>query len=134
MWLPFILVPLTFIYSYTLWLLECSHDSSRCHAAMFFGQAFPYRVILNLFDQKDGLRRLFNVVGWWKISHRVPYFIYKEYFILICHRLRKCYLWDISWIYTCMFISVNFCVKPVVIPLPILDVSLYLLISNAKYC
>lgn len=53
--------------SYTLWLLECSHDSSRCHAAMFFGQAFPYRVILNLFDQKDGLRRLFNVVGWWKM-------------------------------------------------------------------
>lgn len=49
--------------SYTLWLLECSHDSSRCHAAMFFGQAFPYRVILNLFDQKDGLRRLFNVVN-----------------------------------------------------------------------
>nr|XP_022300005.1 DDB1- and CUL4-associated factor 1-like isoform X2 [Crassostrea virginica] len=51
------------LVSYTLWLLECSHDSSRCHAAMFFGQAFPYRVILNLFDQKDGLRRLFNVIS-----------------------------------------------------------------------
>lgn len=49
--------------SYSLWLMECSHDSSRCHAAMFFGQSFPYRVILNLFDQKDGLRTLFNVVS-----------------------------------------------------------------------
>jgi hypothetical protein len=49
--------------SYSIWLMECSHDSSRCHAAMFFGQSFPYRVILNLFDQKDGLRSLFNVVS-----------------------------------------------------------------------
>ncbi|KAJ8302050.1 hypothetical protein KUTeg_021037 [Tegillarca granosa] len=49
--------------SYILWLMECSHDSSRCHAAMFFGQAFPFRVILDLFDQKDGLRRLFNVIS-----------------------------------------------------------------------
>lgn len=45
-----------------LWLLECSHDSSRLHAAMFFSQAFAFKIILDIFDQKDGLRRLFNVV------------------------------------------------------------------------
>ncbi|XP_060078486.1 DDB1- and CUL4-associated factor 1-like [Ylistrum balloti] len=54
---------LSHLVSYLLWLMECSHDSSRCHAAMFFGMAFPFRVILDLFDQKDGLRRLFNVVS-----------------------------------------------------------------------
>ncbi|XP_055999036.1 DDB1- and CUL4-associated factor 1-like isoform X3 [Ostrea edulis] len=54
---------LSVLISYSLWLMECSHDSSRCHAAMFFGQSFPYRVILNLFDQKDGLRTLFNVIS-----------------------------------------------------------------------
>ncbi|XP_033745476.1 DDB1- and CUL4-associated factor 1-like [Pecten maximus] len=54
---------LTHLVQYTLWLMECSHDSSRCHAAMFFGMAFPFRVILDLFDQKDGLRRLFNVIS-----------------------------------------------------------------------
>ena len=42
--------------------MDCSHDSSRCHAAMFFSQAFPFQVILHRFDKHDGLRRLFNVV------------------------------------------------------------------------
>ncbi|KAK3101991.1 hypothetical protein FSP39_007955 [Pinctada imbricata] len=50
-------------YSYTLWLLECSHDSSRCHAALFFSQSFSFRVILDLFDKQDGLRRLLNVIS-----------------------------------------------------------------------
>ncbi|XP_069101399.1 DDB1- and CUL4-associated factor 1-like isoform X2 [Argopecten irradians] len=54
---------LTQLVTYVLWLMECSHDSSRCHAAMFFGMAFRFRVILDLFDLKDGLRRLFNVVS-----------------------------------------------------------------------
>lgn len=51
------------VVSYNLWLMECSHDSSRCHACLFFSQSFPYKVILNLFDQKDGLRRLINVIS-----------------------------------------------------------------------
>ncbi|KAH9512614.1 DDB1- and CUL4-associated factor 1, partial [Bulinus truncatus] len=48
---------------YNLWLMECSHDSSRCHACLFFSQSFPYKVILNLFDQNDGLRRLINMIS-----------------------------------------------------------------------
>ena len=46
-----------------LWLLECSHESGRCHATMFFSLAFSFRVLLDLFDQQDGLRKLFNVVS-----------------------------------------------------------------------
>ncbi|ELU17976.1 hypothetical protein CAPTEDRAFT_202659, partial [Capitella teleta] len=46
-----------------LWMLECSHESGRCHATMFFGMAFPFRVILELFDHQDGLRKLFNVIS-----------------------------------------------------------------------
>ena len=54
------------VFRYMMWLMECSHDSSRCHACMFFSQVFPFRVMLDLFDQRDGLRRLFNTVscGW----------------------------------------------------------------------
>lgn len=33
---------------------------------MFLGQAFTFRVILDLFDKKDGLRRLVNVVSYSK--------------------------------------------------------------------
>lgn len=47
---------------YALWLLECSHDSSRCHATMFFSYSFHFRVIQEIFDNHDGLRKLFNVV------------------------------------------------------------------------
>lgn len=46
-----------------MWLLERSHDSSRCHATMFFGLAFPFRSLLELFDQQDGLRKLLNVMS-----------------------------------------------------------------------
>lgn len=51
------------LVAYALWLLECSHDSGRCHATMFFGFTFPFKVILDEFDKQDGLRKLFNVVG-----------------------------------------------------------------------
>ncbi len=30
---------------------------------MFFGLSVPFRVILELMDQQDGLRKLYNVVG-----------------------------------------------------------------------
>jgi len=40
------------LVKYATWLLECSHESSRCHAALFFSISFQFRVILRLFDQK----------------------------------------------------------------------------------
>lgn len=51
-----------FSFSYALWLLGCPHDSGRCHATMFFGLVFQFKVMLNEFDAQDGLRKLFNVV------------------------------------------------------------------------
>ncbi|KAK7868719.1 hypothetical protein R5R35_008241 [Gryllus longicercus] len=48
---------------YALWLLECSHDSGRCHATMFFGLSFQFRVILQAFDAEDGLRKLYNLIS-----------------------------------------------------------------------
>ena len=50
------------LVEYALWLLECSHDSSRCHATMFFSLSFSFRIILELFDSQDGLRKLLNVI------------------------------------------------------------------------
>ena len=43
---------------YAIWLLECSHDSGQCHAALFFNISFQFHVILKLFDQRVGLPRL----------------------------------------------------------------------------
>ncbi|XP_008184180.1 DDB1- and CUL4-associated factor 1 isoform X1 [Acyrthosiphon pisum] len=51
------------LVKYALWMLECSHDSSRCHATMFFSYSFHFRVIQEIFDNHDGLRKLFNVVS-----------------------------------------------------------------------
>ncbi|KAL8603740.1 hypothetical protein ACOMHN_024356 [Nucella lapillus] len=58
------------LVGYMMWLLECSHDSSRCHACMFFTQVFPFRVLLEMFDQRDGLRRLFNMISTLEILDR----------------------------------------------------------------
>lgn len=57
------MVTLEKIVDYALWLLECSHESGRCYILMFFSHAFSYKVILNLFDRRDGFRRLVNVVS-----------------------------------------------------------------------
>lgn len=51
------------LVKYALWLLECSHDSGRCHATMFFGLTFQFRTILSEFDEQDGLRKLYNVIS-----------------------------------------------------------------------
>ncbi|CAH1785027.1 unnamed protein product [Owenia fusiformis] len=51
------------LVNYVLWLLECSHESGRCHATMFFSTSFMFRVIIELFDMKDGLRKLYNVIS-----------------------------------------------------------------------
>jgi len=47
---------------YALCMLECSNDSSRCHAAMFFSYSFHFRVIREIFDDHNGLCKLFHVV------------------------------------------------------------------------
>ncbi|XP_040890661.1 DDB1- and CUL4-associated factor 1-like isoform X2 [Toxotes jaculatrix] len=49
--------------SYALWLLESSHASGVCHATMFFSISFSFRVVLQLFDHQDGLRRLVNLIS-----------------------------------------------------------------------
>lgn len=51
------------VVSYALWLLESSHASGVCHATMFFSISFSLRAVLQLFDQKDGLRRLINLIS-----------------------------------------------------------------------
>ncbi|KAK6624133.1 hypothetical protein RUM44_010991 [Polyplax serrata] len=51
------------LVSYALWLLERSHNSGRCHATMFFGLSFQFRVVLEEFDAQDGLRKLYNVIS-----------------------------------------------------------------------
>ncbi|KAJ0023407.1 hypothetical protein NQD34_003306 [Periophthalmus magnuspinnatus] len=51
------------VVSYALWLLESSHSSGVCHATMFFAISFSFRAALHLFDQKDGLRRLVNLIS-----------------------------------------------------------------------
>ena len=48
---------------YCLWLLECSHETGRQYAIMFFGLAFPFRSIMDIFDCNDGLRRLYNTIS-----------------------------------------------------------------------
>lgn len=53
---------LSWLTSYALWLLECSHDSGRCHATMFFGLSFQFEGMLKEFDLQDGLRKIFNVL------------------------------------------------------------------------
>lgn len=51
------------VVSYGLWLLSSAHDSGRCHATMFFGLSFQFKLFLDEFDRQDGLRKLYNVVS-----------------------------------------------------------------------
>lgn len=55
---------ITNLVKYALWLLECSHDSGKCQAIMFFGLTFQFKIILEEFDNQDGLRKLHNVVSY----------------------------------------------------------------------
>lgn len=50
------------VVSYGLWLLSSAHDSGRCHATMFFGLSFQFKLFLDEFDRQDGLRKIYNVV------------------------------------------------------------------------
>lgn len=51
------------VVKYGLWLLSSAHDSGRCHATMFFGLSFQFKLFLDEFDRQDGLRKLYNVVS-----------------------------------------------------------------------
>ena len=51
------------LVKYCLWLLECSHETGRQYAIMFFGIAFSFRTLLEIFDSCDGLRRLYNTIS-----------------------------------------------------------------------
>lgn len=51
------------LVSHELYLLACDHDSDRCHAAMFFGLSFQFKIMLKAFDHQDGLRKMFNVTS-----------------------------------------------------------------------
>lgn len=51
------------LVTYALGLLGCNHDSGRCHATMFFGLSFQFKIMLDEFDKQDGLRRLYNVIS-----------------------------------------------------------------------
>ncbi|XP_023161993.1 protein mahjong isoform X2 [Drosophila hydei] len=52
---------------YALWILGRCHDSSKCHATMFFSLSFQFKAILDEFDSQDGLRKLYNVISVLKI-------------------------------------------------------------------
>lgn len=54
---------ITELVTYALGLLGCNHDSGRCHATMFFGLSFQFKVMLDEFDKQDGLRQLYNVIS-----------------------------------------------------------------------
>ena len=47
--------------------MQCSHETGRAFAVMFFGVASSYRVFLDLFDEQDGLRCLYNSISVLKI-------------------------------------------------------------------
>ncbi|KAJ8047078.1 DDB1- and CUL4-associated factor 1 [Holothuria leucospilota] len=51
------------LIDYALWLLECSHESGRCHATMFFMMSIQFGAVLSLFDKQDGMRKLFNTIS-----------------------------------------------------------------------
>jgi len=48
---------------YALWLLDYSYESGRSAAAMFFVYALQFRTVLQRFDQRDGMRRMFNYIS-----------------------------------------------------------------------
>ncbi|CAM6107327.1 unnamed protein product [Calypogeia fissa] len=50
------------IVSLGLQLLACSQDPARRNAALFFGAAFVFRVIVDAFDVQDGLQKVLNLL------------------------------------------------------------------------
>ena len=79
------------LVKYALWLLECSHDSGRCHATLFFSLTCSFRAVLELFDSNDGLRKLVNRV----ISqlYLLGSYIISFYFFSSA-RWQVCFIWN----------------------------------------
>jgi HIV-1 Vpr-binding protein len=48
---------------YALYALDHSHESGRASIAMFLSHALHFRAMLDRFDQRDGLRRLYNYIS-----------------------------------------------------------------------
>eukprot|EP00898_Chlorokybus_atmophyticus_P007939 jgi/Chlat1/8146/Chrsp76S07604 len=57
------------VVSAALELLACAHDPARKNAALFFAAAFPFRVVLDAFDAKDGMRQLLNLLRHIALVH-----------------------------------------------------------------
>ena len=70
------------LIKYVLWLVECSHDSGRQWAVMFCGMITSFRVLLDTFDQQDGVRKLFNSVSK---KNEITYFL--QYFLAFSKEL-----------------------------------------------
>ncbi|KAH9527021.1 hypothetical protein DERF_001069 [Dermatophagoides farinae] len=51
------------LVSYSLYLIERSHDSSRTNSMVFLSLAFSYQEIVELFDKQDGLRKIINEIS-----------------------------------------------------------------------
>uniref|UniRef100_F6YIR9 Uncharacterized protein n=1 Tax=Ciona intestinalis TaxID=7719 RepID=F6YIR9_CIOIN len=88
------------LVKYTAWLLECSHESGRCHAALFFSISFQFRIILKLFDQQNALRKLLNVLstlpiisgdGDINVTDEENQYTYRQAARTTCATLRKYY-------------------------------------------
>lgn len=57
------------VVEYALWCLEHSYESGMGSAAMFFSHGFYYKPILERFDQRDGLRKLYNYISTLTLLH-----------------------------------------------------------------
>lgn len=51
------------LMNYAVWLMECSHNTGRNNALMFFSVIYPFKTMLDLFDAQDGLRSVLNVIS-----------------------------------------------------------------------
>lgn len=50
------------LIKYTMYLLECTYVSAKCHVVLFFSEAFSYRNVLSAFDDMNGLGYLVNLI------------------------------------------------------------------------
>ncbi|KAL3124701.1 hypothetical protein niasHT_001538 [Heterodera trifolii] len=59
------------IIDYALYALDHNHESGRASIAMFLAHALQFRPILDRFDQRDGLRRLYNYISTLTVLQRI---------------------------------------------------------------
>ena len=51
------------IIQYILWLIECSHVSGKQWAINFFGLASSFPTLINIIDELDGIRKIYNQIS-----------------------------------------------------------------------